>query len=172
MPALNLREKGAQNARFIRIGEQLHWLDDARYEEWDSVVLRTRPLGMDDPILADVYYGISSADELKGAKRYTAGDQTIGLIYWVDGRIGLISAAAGNPVYVIERKLHRSEALQLEQSLVTRGFDPGKVDGVIDAATRAAINSYLESTGLPYRYETPVITEQIYKSITQNPPHG
>jgi hypothetical protein len=51
------------------------------------------------------------------------------------------------------QEMSQSEALELEQALAQKGYDPGAVDGVIDSETRAAIEGFqqdheLAATGI------------------------
>ncbi len=45
--------------------------------------------------------------------------------------------------------LSKNEMRELEGHLASLGFDPGPVDGVLDAQTRAAIKGYQDFAALP-----------------------
>ena len=45
--------------------------------------------------------------------------------------------------------LSRSERIELQQLLATRGYQPGTADGIIGANTRKAIRSFQQSIGVP-----------------------
>ncbi|MGH7005578.1 MAG: lytic murein transglycosylase, partial [Alphaproteobacteria bacterium] len=48
-----------------------------------------------------------------------------------------------------DRMLSRTEKEELQRLLAERGFDPGKVDGQIGPASRAAIRTFQKKTGMP-----------------------
>lgn len=48
-----------------------------------------------------------------------------------------------------ESPLSRSERIALQETLATRGYDPGAADGIIGANTRRAIRSYQQRLGWP-----------------------
>lgn len=50
---------------------------------------------------------------------------------------------------VEDTPLSRSERIELQQSLASKGLQPGTVDGIIGANTRQAIRAYQKSIGLP-----------------------
>lgn len=57
-----------------------------------------------------------------------------------------------------ERPLRRQEVLELQTLLVSRGFDPGELDGVMGSQTRAAIRAYQVHAKLPADgYPTPAL---------------
>jgi murein L,D-transpeptidase YcbB/YkuD len=52
-----------------------------------------------------------------------------------------------------EQDMSRSDVLDLEQALAENGYDPGRVDGIFDSRTRAAIEKFqqdhqLAATGI------------------------
>jgi membrane-bound lytic murein transglycosylase B len=53
------------------------------------------------------------------------------------------------PWPVDDRQLSRSEKEELQRLLLERGFDPGKIDGMIGPASRAAIRGFQQKHGLP-----------------------
>lgn len=57
-----------------------------------------------------------------------------------------------------ERPLRRQEVLELQALLISRGFDPGELDGVMGSQTRAAIRAYQVDAKLPADgYPTPAL---------------
>jgi membrane-bound lytic murein transglycosylase B len=50
---------------------------------------------------------------------------------------------------VNDTPLSRSERVELQQLLTTRGYQPGTADGIIGANTRQAVRAYQKSIGLP-----------------------
>jgi hypothetical protein len=61
----------------------------------------------------------------------------------VDDRV-LVARTSPNITYlVLEKPLSREQGLQLEDGLRQAGFDPGPVDGVIDAVTRSAVAAFV-----------------------------
>ncbi|MEL6361597.1 MAG: lytic murein transglycosylase [Pseudomonadota bacterium] len=48
-----------------------------------------------------------------------------------------------------DRALSLSERKSLQQALIDKGFDPGPVDGVVGAGTRAALKAWQKSAGVP-----------------------
>ena len=48
-----------------------------------------------------------------------------------------------------DRQLGRSERIELQELLASKGFTPGTPDGIIGANTRKAVRAYQLSLGLP-----------------------
>ena len=48
-----------------------------------------------------------------------------------------------------DRPLARSERKLLQQELAARGFNPGPIDGIIGAGTKAALRAWQKQQGLP-----------------------
>lgn len=165
-----LVSSGSQVGDQLVIGEHLVWLDGTAHNDWVATALRTSPLNMGDPILADAYFGLKTAADVAQAQRYASAGKEVGIVYWVDARIGLVAAKNGSPVYVLERPLTRSDGRLLEKALNDMKFSPGVVDGVIDSSTRSALGFYLEYRALPYRYASPVISEALFEAITGQKP--
>ncbi len=64
-----------------------------------------------------------------------------------------------------ERPLRRQEVLELQTLLVSRGFDPGELDGVMGSQTRAAIRAYQVHAKLPADgYPTPALLAGLRQS--------
>ncbi|SDO01448.1 lytic murein transglycosylase [Pseudomonas jinjuensis] len=58
--------------------------------------------------------------------------------------------------------LSRSERIELQEGLATRGYSPGAADGIIGANTRKAIRAYQQSQGLPADgYPTPALLSRL-----------
>jgi membrane-bound lytic murein transglycosylase B len=53
------------------------------------------------------------------------------------------------PWPVGDRQLSRTDKEELQRLLAERGFDPGKIDGMIGPASRAAIRNFQRQAGLP-----------------------
>lgn len=65
---------------------------------------------------------------------------------------GLLLAAAACAALsgaALARELSVEELVELERLLTTLNFDPGKIDGVVDARTRTAVGLYQEFAALP-----------------------
>ena len=61
-----------------------------------------------------------------------------------------------------DRPLSRSERIELQENLATKGYNPGPADGIIGANTRKAIRAYQQSLGLPADgYPTPELLQQL-----------
>jgi peptidoglycan hydrolase-like protein with peptidoglycan-binding domain len=52
---------------------------------------------------------------------------------------------AGNP----ERGLNDRQMKQLQRKLAARGYDVGKIDGILGAGTRAAVQAEQAKLGIP-----------------------
>lgn len=69
--------------------------------------------------------------------------------------IGLLSDALdGNPGVQAawprdDRQLGRSERIELQELLSSKGYEPGPADGIIGANTRKAVRAFQQSMGLP-----------------------
>ncbi len=69
--------------------------------------------------------------------------------------IGLLSDALdGNPGVQAawprtDRQLGRSERIELQELLSSKGYEPGPADGIIGANTRKAVRAFQQSLGLP-----------------------
>jgi len=69
--------------------------------------------------------------------------------------IGLLSDALdGNPGVQAawprnDRQLGRSERIELQELLASKGYEPGPADGIIGANTRKAVRAFQQSLGLP-----------------------
>jgi membrane-bound lytic murein transglycosylase B len=69
--------------------------------------------------------------------------------------IGLLSDALdGNPGVQAswprdDRQLGRSERIELQELLTSKGYEPGAADGIIGANTRKAVRAFQQSLGLP-----------------------
>jgi membrane-bound lytic murein transglycosylase B len=69
--------------------------------------------------------------------------------------IGLLSEALdGNPGVQAawprgDRQLGRSERIELQQLLASKGYEPGPADGIIGANTRKAVRAFQQSQGQP-----------------------
>ncbi len=67
----------------------------------------------------------------------------------------LSEAAAGSGGAIVagwprdDRPLSLSERKQLQAALTARGYDPGPVDGIVGAGTRAALRAWQQDNGLP-----------------------
>ncbi|MEE8225737.1 MAG: lytic murein transglycosylase [Kiloniellales bacterium] len=66
----------------------------------------------------------------------------------------LADRIAGNPAFASarpaeERPLSRREVEELQELLLSLGFDPGTPDGVIGSQTRAALRAFQRTAGLP-----------------------
>lgn len=170
MPPMQLREADIEKGQRLLIGDAFQWLDGILYTDWNSVELDEPPLAMRDPILADVYFKLNHASDVRKPSLYSAGAKELGRVYWIDTRVGLLVEPHGSPVYVLERSLSLMDALQLEVALKDMKFDPGAVDGVIDASTRKALGFCLEYWGLPYRFAPPVISDRMFEAITGRRP--
>ena len=46
-------------------------------------------------------------------------------------------------------ELSKDDMRKVEEALKTKGYDPGKIDGVVDDANRAAIRSFQKDKSLP-----------------------
>lgn len=150
-------------------GASLRWVDGKVCESWEKEEAACEPLGMDDPMLADVYFQIGESAESRCIRyRATAGD--VGVVRIVDEQLRLIAAPAGSPAYVLERVLSAADGLALEEALVERKFDPGTVDGIIDEKTRTALGFYLEYRGLEYRFATPVVSVAVFEELVGRAP--
>ncbi|MEO0509960.1 MAG: hypothetical protein AAF065_08890 [Verrucomicrobiota bacterium] len=165
MPAGSPRAPGPGKGDQLVVSEQLQWIDGKVYADWIEVPLQASALSMGDPIFADVYFGLQAAADVRFASRYVSDGVTVGEIYWVDTRVGLIPRSSGSPVYILEKVISRDAGRLFEAALKAKGFPPGLVDGVIDQETRAALGLYLESEGLPYRYAVPVVTDAVYEAV-------
>lgn len=170
MPAMGLRHSKIEQGQVLKLGERMQWIDGKVHTDWQKATLNSRVLGLGDPMLSDVYYGIQTAAGVGDAVRFSANDREIGVVYWVDSRVGLVVEPAGSPVYVLERSLSKDDALLLEKQLADMKFDPGIVDGVVDASTRRALGFYLDYLGLPYRFKTPVVSDRLFESVTGRRP--
>lgn len=53
-----------------------------------------------------------------------------------------------NPPSLDQVALNRQQLMELQQSLIGRGFEPGEPDGVMGPATRAALSEFQEEAGL------------------------
>jgi hypothetical protein len=148
----------------LSIGESLTWIDGTTYLNWEVTSLRARPLGMGDPIFADIYYQMGDRSALE-ALRYISDKDAIGIAYKVDSQVRLIAAPGGSPIYVLQRPLSQTDAMALEAELKDMKFDPGPVDGVIDAETRRALGFYLEYRGHLYRPMNPVISTAFFYEL-------
>jgi membrane-bound lytic murein transglycosylase B len=61
-----------------------------------------------------------------------------------------------------ERPLGRSERIELQEALATKGYQPGAADGIIGANTRRAVRAFQQSLGLPADgYPTPALLQQL-----------
>jgi membrane-bound lytic murein transglycosylase B len=61
-----------------------------------------------------------------------------------------------------ERPLGRSERIELQEGLATKGYEPGPADGIIGANTRRAVRAFQQSLGLPADgYPTPALLQQL-----------
>lgn len=154
----------------VRIGatfatsDTLRWIDGMIYLNWKSTSSRVLPLGINDPLFGDIYYQMKDRSAIE-ALQYRSGSHYVGVVYKVDSQLRLIAAPAGSPVYILERPLTKQDGLDLEMVLKEMKFDPGKVDGVIDAQTRSAIGLYLEYRGGSKRPLNPVISTALFSEL-------
>ena len=71
---------------------------------------------------------------------------------WIEVETGLQTDkndTFSNDVYDENANAQEAENLAIEKQLRILGFDPGKVDGVIDSQTIAAVNAFQQKFGLP-----------------------
>ena len=70
-------------------------------------------------------------------------------VYRILRQLLLVALCALPPAVVLAVELSDKEAEEIEQLLAALNFDPGTVDGVVDARTRTAIGLYQEFAALP-----------------------
>ena len=82
--------------------------------------------------------------------------------------IGLLSDALdGNPGVQAawpreDRQLGRSERIELQELLTSKGYQPGPADGIIGANTRKAVRAFQQSLGLPADgYPSPELLQRL-----------
>lgn len=85
----------------------------------------------------------------------------------VDDRVLVMPSRNGIAYVVLERPLGRRQARAVEQGLAKAGFDPGPVDGRIDARTRRAVALFALGEGAEYAFEHGVLTENVVFALTE-----
>lgn len=85
----------------------------------------------------------------------------------VDDRVLVMPSRNGVAYVVLERPLTRGQARAAERGLARAGFDPGPVDGRIDARTRRAAALFAQGQGAEYAFEHGVFTANLLAALTE-----
>jgi peptidoglycan hydrolase-like protein with peptidoglycan-binding domain len=150
------------------------WWAGSRIESPAEVAARTAP-PPPSPVLVPVERRVLSADVVtRGTVRFglpqpisiapSALKASAGLVTTLPVRNSQVEqgdvllTASGRPVFVLQGEvpvyrdlvpgISGGDVLQLERALARLGFDPGRVDGVFDQQTSAAVTQWYRSKGL------------------------
>lgn len=125
-----------------------------------TVPVEERTISSDIIVRGDVRFDLPATITLSDPPAVLGGAAIVTLAPEVDTDLeegGLALEVSGRPILVLEGELpmfrtmrpgdEGDDVLQLEEGLVRIGFDTGPVDGIFDAATGTAIESWYRSHG-------------------------
>jgi hypothetical protein len=155
------------NGKPVRIGGAGVWIDGNACKGLVQPAATPWPYGADSS-LSDLNLAATPDHRLNRSFALDCGwrsDAGPLPILQVDGRVLVAAIENGARFAVLEKPLPRGEALEVERALARAGFDPGAVDGVVDAATRRAAGAYARAKGAAFAFDPGVFTENLLTQL-------
>jgi hypothetical protein len=155
--------------RRMTFGRRVAWYDG---RTCTSGAIRASEEGwphLAEPYLSDLQVSPGATDHrLNRAMVIDCGGRAHGELtpfLMVDERVLVMRSRNGVAYVVLERPLGRRQARAVEQGLARAGFDPGPVDGRIDARSRRAAALFAQGQGAEYAFEHGVFTENLVAAL-------
>lgn len=157
--------------RRMTFGSRIAWFDD----RFCARTSRVRPSveawsDTTEPNLSDLQIAPGPDDlRLNQTLVIDCGGRAAGSItrlLMVDRRVLVMRSPNGTAYVVLEQPLDRRRARAVEHGLMRAGFDPGPVDGRIDARSRRAVALFARGRGASYAFEQGVLTENVVVALS------
>ena len=157
--------------RRMTFGREITWFD-GRACLAPSVRASVEPWrNLDEPNMSDLQASAkASRRRLNATLVIDCGGRACGEItpvLMVDRRTLVVRIGNETAYAVLGRPLDRRTALAVERGLARKGFDPGAVDGLIDAVARRAVALYAQSRGARYAFQSAALTDALVGELTR-----
>lgn len=124
-------------------------------------------ININDPMLADsqILPARDGAPDARTNQGYDlmCGEAVVGRLTRIDGRVIAVSAANGATVHLFHKELSKDEHNGMIEAL--HRFKFLETSAPDRAALNRALGFYLEYRGVPYRFASPVVTENLLDDL-------